>query len=113
MGFFSWKTLDTHESIANSFSNKPTFRVWLMDNNGNCWREDNYNGYGVFGGKDYYELLAEMNGKTTRDEGIDIAFAEDRGPHNTNYPNLVRYADDWDYINDENDLCEGQGYWLD
>jgi hypothetical protein len=34
----------------------------MTDNKGNQYREDNYEGYGVFGGKDYYILLAEMNG---------------------------------------------------
>ena len=32
----------------------------MLDNKGNVWTEDNYEGYGVFGGKDYYELLAEL-----------------------------------------------------
>ena len=26
MGFFSWKTMDTDESIANQYSNRKTFR---------------------------------------------------------------------------------------
>ncbi len=43
--------------------------------------ENDYEGYGVFGGKDYYELLDEMNRDTSgargdRDSGIDIAFGE-------------------------------------
>ena len=62
MGFFSWNTMDTDNSIANEHSNRKTFRVQMMDNKGNVWTEDNYDGYGRFGGKDFYELLAEMNG---------------------------------------------------
>jgi hypothetical protein len=61
MGFFSWKTQDTNKSIANTFSCKPTFKVVMKDNKGNEWVEEDYEGYGVFGGKDYYQLLAEMN----------------------------------------------------
>jgi hypothetical protein len=40
--------------------------------NGTKYDELCYQGYGVFGGKDYFELLAELNGKNTRDEGIDL-----------------------------------------
>ena len=70
-------TQDTHESIANKFSNRPTFRVTMTDGQLNQWVEDDYEGYGVFGGKDYYELLDEMNGGTgDRMRGIDIAFGK-------------------------------------
>ncbi len=58
MGFFSWKTMDTDKSISNAYSNRGTFRVQMVDDKGNVWTEDNYEGYGVFGGKDYYELHA-------------------------------------------------------
>ena len=34
----------------------------MVDHLGNQWAEDSYNGYGEFGGKDFYELVAEMNG---------------------------------------------------
>jgi len=40
MGFFSWNTMDTDESIANEHSNRKTFRVQMMDNKGNVWTED-------------------------------------------------------------------------
>ena len=62
MGFFSWITQDTLESISNRHSFKDTFTVYLVDDKGNKWKEDNYEGYGEFGGKDYYVLLDEMNG---------------------------------------------------
>jgi len=52
MGFFSWYTQDTGESIANNYSSRPTFTVFMVDDKGNKWREDDYEGYGVFGGKD-------------------------------------------------------------
>ena len=74
MGYFSWITQDTDRSIGSSGSSLGTFSVTMTDNNGNRWHEDNYEGYGVFGGKDFYELLAEMNGMKTRDEGIDLFY---------------------------------------
>lgn len=76
MGVFSWKTQDTNKSIPNCFSGKQQFTVYMIDNKGNEWKEKEYGGYGEFGGKDFYELLAEMNGKTTRDEGIDLYFGK-------------------------------------
>jgi len=81
MGFFSFETKDTGESIANKFSSHPTFPVFMRDMDGNVWTENDYEGYGVFGGKDFYELLAEMNGhKGTPDQlrsvGLDLAFNE-------------------------------------
>lgn len=31
MGFFSWKTQDTNKSIANRYSNRPTFTVYMVN----------------------------------------------------------------------------------
>lgn len=77
MGFFSWKTQDTDRSIANRYSNRETFTVIMTDDRGNCYTEQNYEGYGVFGGKDYYVLLDEMNGGVgNRNAGIDLAFSD-------------------------------------
>lgn len=65
MGFFSWFTKDTQRSISNQYSRRPTFTVYMHgiapDGTPVTYREDNYEGYGVFGGKCYYELLSEMN----------------------------------------------------
>ena len=79
MGFFSWKTSDTGRSIANEYQDaREVFTVFMHDDKGKVWIEESYGGYGVFGGKDYYELLAEMNGFTTDDvealdrEGINV-----------------------------------------
>ena len=58
MGQFSWFTQDTHERIIND---KP-MHVVMCDDKGNKYVEECYEGYGVFGGKDFYELVAEMNG---------------------------------------------------
>ena len=73
-GQFSWFTQDTDRQIGSEKLN--TITVFMHDNDGNSWREDEYEGYGVFGGYDYYDLLAEMNGYRGkgRDVGIDLAF---------------------------------------
>ena len=106
MGFFSWITQDTKESIPSKYSERNTIPVTMTDDKGNKWHEAYYEGYGVFGGKDFYELLAEMNGKTTRDEGIDIAFSDE--PHKQ--PNLNR-SETQEWENTHPEMCEAQGYF--
>ena len=71
---FSWVTSDTNESIANVYSGADVPAVKLIDNVGNEYFEDAYEGYGVFGGIDYFELAATMNGATSREDGITLAF---------------------------------------
>ena len=107
MGFFSWKTQDTNRSIPNSFSNRPTFPVTMIDNKGNKWTENEYEGYGVFGGKNFYELLAEMNGKgSNRSEGINLFFDGDPfiSPNLNENPNAK-------WVNRPPENCEFQGYF--
>ena len=112
MGFFSWKTQDTDRSICNQYSNRQPFPVVMIDNKGNKWEEYNYEGYGEFGGKDFYELLAEMNGlESDRQKGIDLAYSEN--PFIS--PNLVelRSSKSWKWINKSPDNCEFQGFFYD
>ena len=106
MGFFSFMTNDTDTSISNMYSTRETFTVYMMDNKGNVYQENNYEGYGIFGGKDYYELLAEMNGLKTRSEGIDLAFSGQK------YlcPNLVEDKD-WKWQNVLTEDCPNQGFF--
>lgn len=110
MGFFSWITQDSDESIPNVYSSQGTFTVYMHDNKGNVWTEPNYEGYGVFGGKDFYELLAEMNGltNTNRNEGISLSFSGK--PHFS--PNLT-IDKEWEWINQAPTTCEYQGYFYD
>ena len=79
MGQFSWFTQDTDKQIGSQPSN--TIIVYMYDDKGNKWKESDYEGYGEFGGKDFYDLLAEMNGFTKdnvkgdlRDKGIGLYF---------------------------------------
>jgi hypothetical protein len=81
MGFFSWKTSDTNRSIANDYSGRRTFIVHMITEDGRVFTEEEYEGYGVFGGKDIYELIAEMNGlcldgdtDQKRSAAIDLLF---------------------------------------
>ena len=86
-GQFSWFTHDTDQQIGSEEENTlPS--VYMFDNKGNKWLEKRYEGYGEFGGKDYYELLAQMNGMANpdRSEGITLAFSGKKG---VLYPALV------------------------
>ena len=67
-GQFSWMTQDTDEQIGSEEEN--TIEVYMVDNMGNEYFEPEYDGYGNFGGEDYYDVLATMNGFTQEDVGI-------------------------------------------
>lgn len=58
MGYFSWKTADTKEAILID-NKKP---VYLLQPNGKPpIRQDVYLGYGIFGGVDAFDWLADIN----------------------------------------------------
>lgn len=112
MGFFSWRTQDTDKSIANRYSSRPTFTVYMVNplNLDEYYKEDNYEGYGVFGGKDYYEFLAEINNVGhDRDTGFNLVYF-----HHTEsikYPILVEDLSKASEVSGEPKNCEAQGYF--
>lgn len=62
MGFFSFLTSDTEESISSTYSDRGAKTVYLLQPNGeDPIKEDSYEGYGEFGGVDVYEWLARHN----------------------------------------------------
>ena len=71
MGFFSWKTSDTQKSISNSYSCRGTFPVYMITEDGQVFLEEEYEGYGQFGGKSVYALIEEMNNVK---DGINLTF---------------------------------------
>jgi hypothetical protein len=121
MGCFSWITQDTDMSILiNGYGPKSlqgkTYYMW--DNNGNCWKESKYEGYGVFDGKDYFVLLAEMNIDYKSDESDDVKRKDgirlEYSSNKTNilFPNLTEYSD-WKWKNEQPMSCPNQGVWQD
>jgi len=109
-GQFSWMTQDTDQQIGSEKEN--TIPVYMFDNKGKYYYENSYDGYGEFGGKDYYDLVAEMNGYTKDDAyelggtfkelrgiGIKLAFGElepkNGGP--VLFPALVADPNRFDY----------------
>ena len=90
MGVFSWLTADTKESIPIQGASREPFPVVVVCPDDTHLIEKAYQGYGVFGGKDVYEALAEWHGRSTRDEGIDIYYDED----SLKYPiKIIRYEE--------------------
>jgi len=85
-GMFSFKTLGDNKAI----SARSGADIYMFDDKGNMWHEENYEGYGIFGGKDYFELMAEMNGEEGRDIGIDLYYSDNK---KVLYPALTRDED--------------------
>lgn len=122
MGFFSWYTQDTHRSIANRYSPRETFTVYMVDpRDGTLYPEDDYEGYGVFGGKDFYELVAELNNLepdksesdpkyALRSAGIRLAFSE----HFYESPLLLEDPENWrEFVGKEPEADPAQGFFYD
>jgi hypothetical protein len=94
-GQFSWMTQDTGQQIGSQEGN--TIPVYMFDNTGKYWFEKEYEGYGVFGGKDYYELLDQMNGGIgDRSEGVRKAF-DPTSKGKLLFPALVVGASNFNY----------------
>ena len=111
-----YKTQDTNRCIIHIYEDyKKPFTVYMSDNKGNKYKEDAYEGYMSFGGKDFFELLAEMNGfpsaifsdnensiydpdvkeNTARSKGIDLFY---KGGKDVLYPNLTEDPN-WKWVN--------------
>jgi hypothetical protein len=110
MGFHSFKTNDTGTSVSNVYASQGSLEVYLKDNQGNVWHEPHYQGYGDFGGKDFYELLAEMNGLgSDRSKGIAMVYDPGRRDQII-WPNIDEDRS-IDWRNEEPKQCEFQGYF--
>lgn len=116
MGFFSWKTSDTHRSISNSFSVRGTFPVYLVTPDDEKILETCYEGYGIFGGHDAYALLARWNrpdacnGDDEHDRLIGIQLDEKQ----IRYPLKFSESEGARYEHlTAAETCEEQGYFYD
>lgn len=120
MGYFSWKTSDTHKSVSNCDSVRGALPVYLLQPDGEPIFEDCYEGYGVFGGHDVYALVArwnvpeQCNGDDEHDRmiGIDIAcYDEDNAK--LKYPiKIVEKPAPYGEI-EASKGCPHQGYFYD
>lgn len=114
MGFFSWMTCDTNESISNQFSARGARTVYLLQPEGKPpIEEENYEGYGDFGGIDAYVWLATNNGlgaTADRYAGIDLFFSDKPIEFPLKFSfNKDAVYEDWPTSKD----CPDQGYFYD
>lgn len=137
MGYFSWIAQDTNESVKIDKNNKPICVYYLWDNDGNKWKESAYEGVGVFGGKDFFVLLYEMNTHgiskkelkekisaaelrvledvdnedeeffEMREKGIEMYYSNDP---NILYPNITETTS-WKWHNEKPKDDPNQGWW--
>ena len=108
---FSWKTSDTNESVSNSFSCRGALPCKLLLPDGTVYIEEDYEGYGIFGGEDYYSLLAELNGLAKdRDLGIDLEFGTNTS--SLVFPKVVTLGCSRSYSElPKSKTCSRQGYF--
>lgn len=113
MGCFSWFTQDnSHKRIVIGEVKKPIYMIGEINGTLVTYIENaHYDGYGVFGGKDYYEFMAQMNGKTLADfggdrdklrkVGIDMAFDGDSHGMSTKWKHPTLTLVEGNYHNGE------------
>lgn len=112
MGFFSWITSDTHKGVRNRYSEEGALPVYVYCPDGTKIFEPNYEGYGVFGGRDIYALVAEWNApelccgddEKDREIGIDLA-CYDSDNWKLKYP--IKIAESSDFTYEELEPCIG------
>lgn len=113
MGVFSWKTADTDRSIPITGADRESFGVYLLCPDNKVLIEDNYEGYGMFGGQDVYALLARWNkesqctGDDKHDRRVGINMSE-----GIKYP--IKIVEDPTLKYDDvkaSESCEYQGYF--
>lgn len=103
------------------YSSRDTFRVYMIAPDGRRWVEEDYEGYGVFGGKDIFELVAELNGMQSRSEGIEIIFKDNpcgsfelAAAKGVSVPVITEQEYDYDYVVSNFGhikRCPAQGYF--
>ena len=127
MGFFSFHTNDTGEPIYNAHQNaRPCRPVFMLLPDGQMFTELYYNGYGVFGGYDFYAVVAILNRpdltwedlrelpddelQRLREIGIDMAFNSAKYD-GLMWPNLIHNPCGYTWRNEKPRDHSGQGFW--
>jgi hypothetical protein len=114
MGFFSWKTSDTDESISNAESCCGALPVYMYLPDGQVVHEKSYSGYGIFGGIDFYEEVIKPDGTKVKNrrEGIDCFFDKE----NSSFCKFPKFATTNNYKYEDLSPakeCPDQGFFYD
>jgi hypothetical protein len=124
MGFVSFITSDTKRSIPNIHSSRVTFHVFMITKDRSIYSEEDYKGYGTFGGMDFFELIAILNKFSSRNEAIEKVFYSDTGfdperaaKEGLDIPKLVEHLpsrenwkEEWDKL-PYPEYCPDQGFF--
>lgn len=117
MGFFSWLTADTRESVMNCHTNECRTVYMLQPNGEPPIEEKSYDGYGVFGGVDAYDWLVYRNGiperlRTEGREKRNIGISMACGDYDLRYP--LKFSFDKDAVYEalpKSGDCPRQGFF--
>ncbi|MBU7315970.1 hypothetical protein [Paenibacillus oleatilyticus] len=109
MGMFSWTCAVSGKSLANIHSGMPPkqSKCYLVTPTETIY-EDAYDGYGIFGGKDVYELL----GNGDRNKGISEHFSG-KGKFDIKIVLKENYCGQTYEELPQSGDCEYQGYFYD
>ena len=125
MGFFSWECAVSKKDIMNRHTRQGATHCVLVCPDDSIIEEDDYDGYGVFGGRDAYDLLAFWNNPDLvddpdaqgqndwqyRDEGIMLHFSDKPIPFPLKFVLREHYSGQkYSELGASGD-AEGQGFW--
>ena len=124
MGCFSFKTADTDKSISIQYSASGTFPVAVLipkEFGGGRIIEKSYEGYGVFGGHDVFELLLKWNQKYLTPENLEKPNVDDYGVDKRSRENYLTALHEYeclcelisDYKNGMSSQKLSKKYWSD
>ncbi len=108
MGFFSWKCAECNESVSNKHSSRIDDSDCMLVTPNETYHDPEYDGYGVFGEVDVYELLGDGD----RIKGIDHYHSGDRDslPFTIKVVHTRCCGKNYDELN-ESKNCSEQGFF--
>jgi hypothetical protein len=116
MGFFSWIT-NEGESISNSSASRGALPVYMYLPDDTIIYEESYDGYGVFGGLDFYAEVAKLNapeeciGDIEADRSLGITLSFDETKPKLIVPRFSIYKNEkYNKLKDP-EVCPDQGYF--
>ena len=116
MGFFSWIT-NEGQSISNSSASRGALPVYMYLPDDTIIYEGSYDGYGVFGGLDFYAEVAKLNapaeciGDIEADRSLGITLSFDDTKPRLIVPRFSIYKNEkYNNLKDP-EVCPDQGYF--